>query len=362
MKKLTIISYSAFLLILIIFTIFFRSLYFNQVEHFKKLLDRQVIIVGSEVDNTSMYIVSDLVEFDFSEDVALFFSDQNVGDRAKEKIKLYYSKYEDLVISVMLYNNTGDVYTLFKDEEKNTWLDGSYKAQLQPEIFDHERLEAERDKYKYYLPIIDDGQVIANFVITVDLMKYFSRVFTKYNLEDYQWQWIVNDTGAVVFDNHIGTVGYSQLSKISDQVSQGISGRISHDMITGKVKKEVMSSFYPVNILGKDFGIVFSAPTDFFRKYIIRNSLFLGLGILSIVFFLIWYFRRIYLKESLQAKETGDSVSALMDIIDQMPVGVIVYNDNREIVNANKHAASLFSYVDEEEMVGKLVPELSGNE
>ncbi len=362
MKKLTIISCAALLLIMIINTIFFRSLYFNQVEHFNKLLDRQVRIVGSEVDNISMYIVSDLVEFDFSEDIALFFTDHELGERAKEKIKLYYSKYEDIVISVMLYNNTGDVYTLFKDEEKNTWLDGSYKAQVQPEIYDHEKLDTERDKYKYYLPVISNGEVTANFVITIDLIKYFTKVFAKYNLEDYQWQWIINDTGAVVFDNHPGTVEYSELRKISDQINQGISGRLDHNMIINKEKKEIMSSFYPVNIIGKDLGIIFSAPTDFYQKYIIRNAVFFSLAILLIVFLLSWFFRRSYFKQSKKATETGASVSGLVSIIDQMPVGVIVYNENREIVSSNRHAASLFSFTDEGEMIGRLVPDLSKNE
>ena len=36
-------------------------------------------------------------------------------------------------------------------------------------------------------------------------------------------------------------------------------------------------SYYPVNIFGLDFGLVFSAPTEFFQKYLVRNSLILGL-------------------------------------------------------------------------------------
>ena len=56
------------------------------------------MIVGSDIDNTSMYIVSDLTEIDFSDDMALFFTDRDVNERAREKIKLYYSKYEDIIV------------------------------------------------------------------------------------------------------------------------------------------------------------------------------------------------------------------------------------------------------------------------
>ncbi len=132
MKKINIIAFSVFLLIMLGNVLFFRNLYRHQIEYSVKFLDRQVKIVGSDIDNTSMYIVSDLTEIDFSEEMALFFSDRNVNERAKEKIKLYYSKYEDIIVGLMLYNNTGDVYTIFKDEERNSWLDGSYRAQNIP--------------------------------------------------------------------------------------------------------------------------------------------------------------------------------------------------------------------------------------
>lgn len=362
MKKITIIAFFGLLLIMVINTLFFRSLYFNQIEYSNKLLDRQVRIVGSDVDNTSMYIISDLTEINFSDDIGLFFSDKNVNDRAKEKIKLYYSKYEDIIISLMLYNNTGDVYTLFMDEEKNTWLDGSYRAQTQPEIHKHEGLESERDKYKYYLPIISNGEVVGNFVITIDLMKYISRVFGKYNLEQYQWQWLVNDTGAVLYDNHLGSARYSELRKIADQIKQGISGRIKHQVESGGETENIVSSFYPISLLGKDFGLVFSAPIDYFQRFIIRNALIMGISITLIVLVIIYLFENLFSRHKKEMKHTIDSESTLVTIIDQMPVGVIVYNRNREIIRANRHAAILFNYSEGSEMTGKLVPDLTRNE
>ncbi|HSO77606.1 MAG TPA: hypothetical protein VLQ76_03495, partial [Bacteroidales bacterium] len=176
MKKITIIACSAFLLIMVVNILFYRSLYRNQLEYSVKMLDRQVRIVGTDIDNTSMYLISDLTEIDFSDDMAQFFTDKYVNERAREKMKLYYSRYENVIVSLMLYNNAGDVYTLFKDEEKNSWLDGSYRAQTLPDISEREKLEQERGKYKYFLPVISDGEVLGNFVITVDLNRYFSRL------------------------------------------------------------------------------------------------------------------------------------------------------------------------------------------
>jgi len=362
MKKISIIAFSAFFLLMLITAIFYVSLYRNQIEYSNKILDRQVMIVGSDIDNTSMYILSDLNEIDFSDDIPQFFADHAVNEQAREKMKLYYSRYEDIVVGLMLYNNDGDVYTLFKDEERNSWLDGSYRAQTVPRIYTIEQLETERDKYKYYLPVLSNGQVMGNLVITLDFTRYFSRVFTKYNLEQYQWQWVVNDTGTIIFDNHGGEVIYTGLKKITEDLEQGNSGRLSHRMEAGGEGNEILSSFYPVNILGLDFGLVFSAPTDFFQKYIVRNSLILGILTMLTLLFIILLFRQFARRQAKKLEETRDSEKTLISIIDQMPVGFIIYDSGREIIRANRQAATLFSYENEREMTGKLVPDLSRNE
>jgi PAS domain S-box-containing protein len=362
MKKITIIVYSAFLLTMLINVIFYNSLYKNQIEYSNKLLDRQVMIAGSDIDNTSMYIVSDLTEIDFSDDITLFFTDKEVNERAKEKMKLYYSKYEDLIVGLMLYNNAGDVYTLFKDEERNTWLDGSYRAQYVPDIYEIERLEKERDKYKYYLPVIKDGEVLGNLVITIDFKKYFSRVFAKYNLEQYQWQWVVNDAGAVVFDNYGGVVVYSHLEKVTEGARAGYSGRLTHRLEAEGISKDILSSFYPINIFGLNFCLVFSAPTDFFQKYIVRNAMIVGLLTMLIILFIIVLFRFFVRRQNKQLQKVRESEKILTSVIDQMPAGIVIYNRSNEILKANSQAAKLFSYAHGEEMTGKLMPDLSRNE
>jgi signal transduction histidine kinase/CheY-like chemotaxis protein len=361
-KRISLIAFVSFFLIMLVTAIFYLSLYRNQIEYSNKILDRQVMIAGSDIDNTSMYIVSDLTEIDFSNDISGFFTDPLVNERVRERMKLYYSKYEDIIIGLMLYNNEGDVYTLFKDEERNSWLDGSYRAQNVPEIYEVERLEHDRDRYKYYLPVLKDGETLGNLVLTIDFNKYFSRVLAKYNLDQYQWQWVINDTAAIIFDNHGGEVMYNQLQKIADEVSEGNSGRITHRMASGGITNEILSAYYPVTLFGLEFGTVFSAPTDFFRKFMVRNSIILGVLTMLTLLFIIFLYRFSARKQKKSLTETSDSERTLLTIIDQMPVGLLIYNSSREVVKANHQAAELFSYKDENEMTGKLVPDLSGKE
>ena len=55
--------------------------------------------------------------------------------------------------------------------------------------------------------------------------------------------------------------------------------------------------------------------------------------------------------------ETSEKM--LIKLIEEMPAGVIIHNENREIIKANKVAASLYSYADEADMKDKIFPETS---
>ena len=34
------------------------------------------------------------------------------------------------------------------------------------------------------------------------IKKYFKEIFTVFNLKDYQWQWVVSDSGEIIYDNN----------------------------------------------------------------------------------------------------------------------------------------------------------------
>jgi len=157
-------------------------------------------------------------------------------------------------------------------------------------------------------------------------------------------------------------VSYTRLDHLSEALEQGNSGRISHSVSGNDGEQEILSSFYPVNILGLDFGLVFSAPTEFFQKYLVRNTLLLGLMTLAAILFIIIIFRRFIRNQTRELEEKKSSEASLLSILDQMPVGFIIYNEAREILRANRQAASHFSFESESEMTGKLMPDLSRND
>ena len=362
MRRILILVYSAFVIIMIANYIFYKSMYNKQISYIVELLDRQVQIVGLTVDSTNNGFISDFNKINFSDDLNLFFTNPENQVRIKDKMKSFFSKYKEFVIGIRLYDNKKNEFTLKRDNESEEWLEQPFILHVQTEIDTVEKLVQENRQYNYYLPVMNKktNETIGNIVVTVDYQKYFKAIFSEFNLKEYQWQWVVSDSGEVVYDNNPNKVIYSQLDRITRGLAAGSVENIIHKATINGKTEELISSYYSTQLLQKrDLGLVFSAPTSRFQRYIIRNSLLIVLGTLFLVQAIIYLFWR-YLKS--QQKEMDGlktSEKMLFKLIEEMPVGVIVHNQNREILKANKVAAGQYSYLSETEMKGKIFPESS---
>ncbi|MCX6301551.1 MAG: response regulator [Bacteroidia bacterium] len=360
MKRILIIVYSAFLLIMVANFFYYRNLYNKQIQYIVALLDRQVQIVGLSVDNTNNDFLSDLTEISYSEDLAMFFRNMDNHERAIDKMKLFYSKYENFVTGIKLFDNRRNEFTLKKDEL--IWLPQDYILHVQGEIFHQERMVIEDNKYEYFLPVFENSIVVGNIAVSVDYKKYFDEIFSVFNLKDYQWQWVVSDSGEIVYDNATRKTDYSQLNTITTALNEGSVENIVHRATIENKTTEILSSYYSTQLLGRDLGVVFSAPTNYFQKYIIRNSIFIVVATLLLIQGIIFVFWRRIKSQKSESKRLEESEKMLFKLIEEMPVGVIIHNKDREIIKANKVAATQYSYPSEEEMKGKLFPETSTSE
>src|SRR5665811_1900404 len=107
MKRVLLLAYSAFLIILLINYFYYNSLYNKQINYIVELLDQQVQIVGHSVDSTNNNFTSDLNVVFYGEDSKNFFtkSKPEIQYKIKEKMKLFFSKYQDFVTGIKYYDN-----------------------------------------------------------------------------------------------------------------------------------------------------------------------------------------------------------------------------------------------------------------
>lgn len=367
MKRLLIIVYSAFVIILLTNFFYYRNLYDKQINYIVELLKRQVQIVGLTVDETNNWFLSDLNQINSDQVLTAFFTDEDRQRLAIEKMKLFFSKYQEFISSIKFCDNNRNEFTLNQDTESGNveWLASQpYLTHSQAKLAEMEKLVVENRKHNYYLPVFNsNNEIIGNLVVTVDFQKYFREIFTKFNLQDeravYQWQWVVSDSGDIVYNNFDRDIRYSQLEKITDRLAEGSVESTVHAAVIDGKSQEIISSYYPTQLLQRELGLVFSGPTVFFQKYITRNSLFIVLITLMLVQLIIYFFWKYIQDKKAECERLGKSEDTLFRLIEEMPVGVIIYNNKREIIKANKVAADEYSYKDESDMQGKIFPELS---
>ena len=359
MRKILIIIISAFMIIIIANFFYYKGLYNKQIDYRVTLLDRQAQTVGLSVDSINNGFTSDLNQIVFSDDISLFFSEPESKTRSSDRMKLFFSRYDDLVIGIKFYDNNKNEFTLKKDETGINWLEQTYVLHVQGEIISRELLITEGRNYEYYLPVLKNQVPVGNIVVEIDYQRYFKEIFNAFNFQDYEWQWVVSDSGDIIYNNSGEKFKYSGMRKILSGLESGASENLIHRAETNDLSQEIISSLYSTQLLQKNICLVFSSPTDNFRKYLIRNSVLLGSGTLLVILLLVYFFLKQLKSRESEIEKLADSEKMLFRMIDEMPAGVIIYNRNREIIKLNRKAAEQFSYSGEAEMIGKIFPETS---
>ncbi len=156
MKRVLIIVYSAFLIIMLANYFYYKNLYNKQISYINELLSRQVQIVGQSVDAANNGFSSDLNKISLEEDLSLFFSMPEKQKMSIEGMKLFFSKYKDFVTGIKLYDDDKNEFTLKFDSDSEEWLEQSFRLHSQSEIFTVEKLAEENKKFFYYLPVISN--------------------------------------------------------------------------------------------------------------------------------------------------------------------------------------------------------------
>ena len=359
MRRIVIIVISAFMIIIAANFVYYKSLYNKQIEYRVTLLDRQVQAAGLSIDSTNNGFASDLNQIILTDDISRFFSDAGSRTRSVDRMKLFFTRYGDLVTGIKFYDTNRNEFSLQKDETGINWLEQTFVLHVQEEIMPREQLISEGRNFVYYLPVLKGELPVGNVVVDIDYQKYFRHIFNTFDFQEYQWQWVVSDSGLIIYNNSSERLTYPEIRKIMTGIEKGASGNLVHKAESNGLSQEIISSYYSTRLLQKNFGVIFSSPTDNFRKYMIRNSIPLILGTLLIILFLSWFLMRQLKSRNAEIERLESSEKMLLKMIEENPVGIVILKNNREIIKANRAAAEQYGYPGEEGMTGQLLPETS---
>ena len=329
-------------------------IYNQQLGFHSDMLMNQSQICGWEIEQSGYEFENEINYIIFSSDIASFFNNTDNIELKVKKLELFYFKYQNLIKNIQLIDNNKNVYSLFKDKT-NHFISDYYVSQRQKKLLNRESIEKNNDgTYTFILPVLKNNEPVINILIKTDIDNYINSVFENYHLGNTLWQWLLNSDGTIISNNLTeDSIQFTKLDKITANIKNGFKGSVMHKASIKNSTNEYLSAYYPVRILTKDFGIVFSLETKIIISSIITNSIILGAStviILVLIIVLFIFFIRKKNKEHIIIKQ---SETAMRKILESLPIGIMILGKNKIVKSVNKTAAEIFGLKDENELTGK---------
>jgi CheY-like chemotaxis protein/signal transduction histidine kinase len=355
MKNTFYIIIVSVLVFIAINTIFYFKIYTDQRDFQTNLLLHQIGICGNTIERYGMNFENEVNYILYSENITQLFNDPNIKERGSKNLELFYSKYSDIINNINIYGDQKNVYSLIFDK-KNNFVSDYYESQQQIPLFDRDRLYFDNGQYHFAIPVFKDNKVHSNIVIGIDFTRYIESVFEQYKLENSKFQWTLSDKKEVkLSSNNSFVVDSTDLNFIYNQILEGNEGSLVHKANIDGKKIKIISVYYPVRLIRRDFGIIFSLETSSFLLPIFLKILIITIAsllLLSIILFI--HFRIIRVKSS-ETHSIEVSEQLLQKSVDNLPVGLIILNNDNSIRSINNTAQEMLLMTKGEEIIGRQI-------
>lgn len=302
---------------------------------------------------------SELSRFEYAD----IFDNPDQFNIAAQSLRLFYTKYRNLITGISLYDNKKNFYGLFLETEDkfgtpDKFVVDSFPRKTQKKLYPRTRIEQHNGRLNYYYPYFDYNRDVlsGNIVVEVDFSKFAQQIFNLYPLGNIMhYQWVITEDGDIINSNfRSDSVQIDKLDVIVDSIAQESPGIIKHKIYYPDGKGEnLFSSFYPVSIYGKKMAIIFSTGrSKFFNFFINKNlqiAIFTFLATLALVIYLL-------LSLNIQRKKEQAlrlSEVAFRQIIEQFPVGIMILDSRNIIRNINSAAQAMLFLGKSDNLIGK---------
>jgi len=324
-------------------------------------LQKQSQLCGEHMETTLLQFSSDINQelntYKYSE----IFGDPDKFFRATQSLRLFYTKYRDLVSNISVYDDKKNFYALYLDTDddfgtSDRFVVDSFPRKTQPRLYSRDRVEQNGNILKYYYPYFGQDAVNGNVMVEVDLDRFAREIFNLYPVGyTVHWQWMLDATGQTITDN-FGTdsMEITLLKSLTDSITAEVAGIMEHEFIRSNGDHERMyTAYYPLSIYTKKMGIMFSVSRrQFFQFFLHRNiqvAVFSQLLATGLVIYLLIGMGRQRKRE--QRLKLSDIV--FRQIIEHYPVGIMIIDEASIIRNINSAAQKMLFLGKSDNLVGK---------
>ncbi|MCK4853941.1 MAG: cache domain-containing protein, partial [Bacteroidales bacterium] len=320
-------------------TVFYFTIFNQQLDFQTDLLARQTRLCGSTIEQGGMNFENELNAIPFADDFSELFTNVEIRERGAENLQKLYTRNSELINKITVFDNENNVYSLILDR-KGDFVTDYYESQEQTILRERDELIFDQDKFSLSIPDFDEnGDVRSNIVVEINFTLYVNSIFEKYRLENTMWQWMVTNSGELIATAETNlNIPPNDLKRIGSDVIKGEESSMVHSIDIEGSPTRVVSVYHPIRLVKRDLGIIFSIKTDLFLRSIIIKFSIISLFSLALLALLLYIYFTVFRVRSETVRRKRVSEIALVKTLDSLPVGIILSEPNGAIRVMNNTA------------------------
>lgn len=354
MKKVYALLSLVVAILIIVNIFFYLHIYRQQITYQKETLIRQTQTCGWEVEKNINDLQNELQKLLFTRNLNVFFTNPQERQYISFRIESMISKYSSLINSIQIFDTETNYFIMQRDRSNNLISD-RYLSRNQKPLVERELAEVRNGEIHYSIPVYSpDNNLNINILVTLNLHFYMLSNFDNYHVGDSQWQLLLDSDGMISLHNHTGeNVSMTKQHEILQDILEGIEGTLTQTVTLGEKEHHFITAHYPINLLGKDYGIVFLLKSEKILSSVLFNIIFLAAATFIILIVIIVIFIYFFRRKQLEEKKLKDSEGSLKKILESLPIGIFFTGPDSIIRSVNFAALEILRIRDEKMLIGK---------
>ncbi len=353
MKKAYLISIILIFCLIIVNFFYFKRLSRNQFGYKQELLLGQTHLCGNYVEEILGDFQSDLNRILYRNSTKLnsiFQKPQEMGEFQQE-LESFYSNYREFITNISVYDNHNSYMGIYVTDGDGFVVD-TFSRQTDNRLESREMVSLKNGFFYTHLPYFYEDELRGNVVVEIDFIGFIKKIFNLYKIDDFQWQWLITDSGQVLFTNNSTNSEIAKLDGIADSIRNQSEGTLLHTAVIEGTERDIASAYYPLNLLNNKMGIVFSLYQNKQADILYKNIFLAIINMVLFIALIVFIIRELYKKHSSVKKLSCDLLKNKL-ILEKIPVGILVMDKENKIKLVNLKAQELFQADNVHELIGK---------
>ena len=326
--------------------------FLNQINFQKKLLSKQVEVISNSIEKDGFNFENELNHILYSHNIGNIFK-PDYNKEILSKLQVFYTRYNSLITSIIIYDKQQNVYNLYQDK-KNNFLSDNYISRKQSDLFFKEKVVLSNSDQSYIIPFYDNNELKGNIKVNIDLGGYFKDQFDIVNIKNILWQFIFDNKGKIYYYPKLFMNGdYYEIEKKLKEIINSKETRTNLNFGNVYSKIGILKIKDSIYFLKSKFYIINIFNTQSISSQFIKKGIWAVLLNLSLLVIIVLYYVKMLRNIKDEENKLKESEEALKQIIDMMPIGIIIIDQNKKIKSLNIAAAKILLVDENENLIGE---------